>query len=155
VCHTFIIGIDHINKDLVLFGLILGIVASEIISAYWRSRYPNAPKVYAFNRRIHHGELGVLLTLSAFLLRRTNPAVSIAAAVLTGIGLGLVKDDRADIMDWFKLDKNEKDDAVYNEEKEKLQHMQKQIRSLIDAQEEEIELQIKRSETMISSQVPQ
>ena len=130
---------------MVFFGLILGIIASEIFSAYWRSRYPNPPKVYAFNRRIHHGELGVLLTLSALLLRRTNPAVSIAAAVLTGIGLGLVKDDRADIMDWFKLNKNEKDETEYNEEEEKLQHMQKQIRGLIDTQEEEIELQIKRS----------
>ena len=42
-------------------------------------------------------------------------------------------------MDWFKLNKNEKDYAEYNEEEEKLQHMQKQIRSLIDTQEEEIE----------------
>jgi hypothetical protein len=110
---------------LVLFGLVLGIVATEIISAYWSSRYPNPPKVYAFNRRIHHGEIGTLLTLSALLLRRTNPAVSIAAAVLTGIGLELIKDDRADIKDWFKLDQNGKDETgVHNEEEEKRQHMQ-------------------------------
>jgi hypothetical protein len=138
---------------MVLFGLILGMVASEIISAYWRSRYPNAPKIYAFNRRIHHGELGVLLTLSALLLRRTNPAVSIAASVLTGIGLGLIKDDRADIMEWFKLDQNEKDKVVvvqieierYKEEEEKLKSMRKQIQTLIDTQEEEIELEINQT----------
>jgi hypothetical protein len=139
---------------LVLFGLVLGIVTSEIISAYWRSRYPNPPKVYAFNRRIHHGEIGTLLTLSALLLRRTNPAVSIAAAVLTGIGLGLIKDDRADIKDWFKLDQNGKDETgVHNEEEEKRQHMQKQIRNMIDEQEEEIELEIERTQQSIPSQV--
>jgi hypothetical protein len=94
------------------------------------------------------------LTLSALLLRRTNPAVSIAAAVLTGIGLGLIKDDRADIKDWFKLDQNGKDETgVHNEEEEKRQHMQKQIRNMIDEQEEEIELEIERTQQSIPSQV--
>jgi hypothetical protein len=134
------------SAALVLFGLIAGIVASEIISAYWRSRYPNPPKVYAFNRRIHHGEIGALLTISALLLRRTNPAVSMASAVLTGIGLGLIKDDHADIKEWFKFYQNGKDRmGVHNEEEEKRQHMQKQIRNIIDVQEEEIELEIERT----------
>jgi hypothetical protein len=94
------------------------------------------------------------LTLSALLLRRTNPAVSIAAAVLTGIGLELIKDDRADIKDWFKLDQNGKDETgVHNEEEEKRQHMQKQIRNMIDEQEEEIELEIERTQQSIPSQV--
>lgn len=89
-------------------GLMLGLTAAEILTSYWnfkyRSSYP--PKVYAFNRRIHHGEIGVLLALSSLFLRRSIPIASLAA-ILTGIGIGLVKDDRADIVDWFRQRKKE------------------------------------------------
>jgi len=101
-------------------GLVLGIAAAEILTSYWNSRYTpsHPPKVYAFNRRIHHGEIGALLALSSLLLRRTTPVASIAA-ILTGIGLGLVNDDRADIMEWFRLKKKEmeRDQDKQNEEK--------------------------------------
>ena len=89
-------------------GLVLGMAAAEILTSYWNSRYAPSypPKVYAFNRRIHHGEIGALLALSSLLLRRTTPVASIAG-ILTGLGLGLVNDDRADIMEWFRLKKKE------------------------------------------------
>ena len=86
----------------------LGVTTAEIITSYWNFRYGSShtPKVYAFNRRIHHGEIGALLALSSLFLRRSTPIASVAA-ILTGIGIGLVKDDRADIADWFRLKKEE------------------------------------------------
>ena len=151
-------------------GLILGIAAAEILTSYWNSRYmpSHPPKVYAFNRRIHHGEIGALLALSSLLLRRTTPAASIAA-IVTGIGLGLVNDDRADFMEWFRLKKKEmernedkqneekavllprqqveeKQMDIYTEtdpsikmpEKVNLEHMRKQIRNLINIQAQSV-----------------
>ena len=87
----------------------LGLTVAEILASYWNFRYRSScpPKVYAFNRRIHHGEIGALLALSSLFLRRSNPIASVAA-ILTGIGIGLVKDDRADIADWFTLKKKER-----------------------------------------------
>ena len=89
-------------------GLMLGLTAAGILTSYWNFRYRSSypPKVYAFNRRIHHGEIGALLALSSLFLRRSAPIASVAA-ILTGIGIGLVKDDRADIADWFRLRKKE------------------------------------------------
>jgi hypothetical protein len=91
-------------------GLILGVTAAEILTSYWSSRYrstsPHPPKIYAFNRRIHHGEIGTILALSSLFLRGATPAASVAA-IFTGIGIGLVKDDHADIKEWFRLKKKE------------------------------------------------
>jgi hypothetical protein len=95
-------------------GLILGLTAAEVIASYWKNRnrthpkgYPpsSSQKVYFFNRRMHHGQIGALLMLS--LLFRGTP---VPAAILTGIGIGLVKDDYADFKEWFlfkKRDENE------------------------------------------------
>jgi hypothetical protein len=100
-------------------GIILGITAADILTSYWNFRYNSSypPKIYAFNRRIHHGEIGALLALSSLFLR-TTPAASVAA-ILTGIGIGLVKDDCADIMEWFRLKKKEteRDQDQQKEEK--------------------------------------
>jgi hypothetical protein len=87
-------------------GLLIGTTAAEILTSYWHSRYNESspPKVYFFNRRIHHGEIGALLGLSSLFLRGTSFPTA-AAAILTGMGIGLVKDDYLDIMDWFKLTK--------------------------------------------------
>ena len=92
-------------------GLVLGITTAEILTSYWSSRYRSSssshpPKIYAFNRRIHHGEIGTILALSSLFLRGATPAASVAA-IFTGIGIGLVKDDHADIMEWFRLKKKE------------------------------------------------
>ena len=57
---------------------------------------------------------------------RLNPAVNIAA-ILTGIGLTLIKDDSADIADWFKVkeieavvvdDKNKREEELESMKKE-------------------------------------
>ena len=98
-------------------GLVLGITAAEILTSYWNFKYRSShpPKVYAFSRRIHHGEIGALLALSSLLLRKSTPIASIAA-ILTGIGIGLVKDDRADIVEWFRLKKKMKNLGINREE---------------------------------------
>lgn len=95
-------------------GIILGLTAAEVIAGYWNNRNrtnsgrspPSPPqKVYFFNRRMHHGQIGTLLMLSLF-FRGT----SVPAAILTGLGIGLVKDDYPDFREWFlfkKRDENE------------------------------------------------
>ncbi len=92
-------------------GLIVGTTAAELLTSYWHSRHNQlpAPKVYFFNRRIHHGEIGALLGLSALFLRGTSNPSAAAAAILTGIGIGLVKDDYLDIMNWFTFTKKNVD----------------------------------------------
>ena len=120
ITYNFIIAVIILSTCLVLFGFlcalgirggfILGITAAEVLTSYWSSRYRSShpPKIYAFNRRIHHGEIGTILALSSLFLRTATPAASVAA-ILTGIGIGLAKDDRADIMEWFRLRKRERD----------------------------------------------
>ena len=95
-------------------GLILGLTAAEVIASYWNKRNrtnsggssPSTPqKVYLFKRRMHHGQIGALLMLSLFF--RGTP---VPVAILTGLGIGLVKDDYADFKEWFlfkKKDQNE------------------------------------------------
>jgi len=95
-------------------GLILGLTAAEVIAGYWNNRNrtnlggspPSSPqKVYFFNRRMHHGQIGALLMLSLFF--RGTP---VPVAILAGLGIGLVKDDYADFKEWFlfkKKDQNE------------------------------------------------
>lgn len=126
---------------MIVFGLLLGIATAELITRYWNSRYKSI-KVYAYDRRIHHGEIGALLLLSSLFLR-VNPAANIAA-ILTGIGITLIKDDRADIEEWFKIELEQE------QPKGELELMQKQIRNMIDIQEEEIELEINRSQSLIA-----
>ena len=56
-------------------GLILGLTLAEAITNYWNYRNSTShggsrhspQKVYFFNRRVHHGQIGVLLLLSLFL----------------------------------------------------------------------------------------
>jgi hypothetical protein len=95
-------------------GLILGLTAAEVIAGYWNNRNRTNPeesshsrpqKVYFFNRRMHHGQIGALLMLSLFFRGMPVPV-----AILTGLGIGLVKDDYADFKEWFlfkKKDQNE------------------------------------------------
>ena len=95
-------------------GLILGLTAAEVLASYWNNKNrtnpegspPSPPqKVYFFNRRMHHGQIGALLMLSLFFRGMPVPA-----AILAGLGIGLVKDDYADFKEWFlfkKKDENE------------------------------------------------
>jgi len=90
-------------------GVLLGITAAEILTSYWNSRYNPPPKVYVLNRRIHHGEIGALLALASLLLRGTSIPTA-TAAILAGMGVGLVKDDCVDIREWFRLKKRKTED---------------------------------------------
>jgi|SRR6476661_1766346 len=90
-------------------GLILGMTVAEFLTSLWNSRHNSTPppRVYILNRRIHHGELGALLALSSLFLRMSSvPSGTIG--ILAGVGFGLLKDDIADIGEWFKL-RNEKE----------------------------------------------
>ncbi|MGA7008874.1 MAG: hypothetical protein WB612_03960, partial [Nitrososphaeraceae archaeon] len=61
----------------------------------------NPGKAYVLNRRIHHGEIGILLELSN-LFKKSRPAT---AGILSGIGEALSNDDIADKGEWFKFKK--------------------------------------------------
>jgi len=57
----------------------------------WNSQ-PNPSQVYIFDRRVHHGEIGVLLGLYG--LHKNDPE-------LFGLGIGLALDDIHDVNEWF------------------------------------------------------
>jgi hypothetical protein len=77
-------------------GTSIGRIATNI----WNSQ-KNPGKAYFFNRRVHHGEVGVLLGLSN-LFRKRRPD---AAGVLSGLGEALSRGDIADKEEWFKFKK--------------------------------------------------
>ena len=66
---------------------------------YWKKKYPS--KVYLFERRIHHGEIGVIL-LSILSIGKIPPILS---SFVIGCGLGLIRDDLQDKSKWFKFQK--------------------------------------------------
>lgn len=77
----------------------IGFAASEIIAYYWKKKHPS--KIYFFNRRIHHGEIGVIL-LCVLSMGRISPLLS---SFIVGCGLGLISDDMKDLKKWFKFHK--------------------------------------------------
>jgi hypothetical protein len=84
-------------SPLLIFGsfgtkgaLILGLAASEMLMHYWNSRIL-PPEVHILGRRVHHGEIGAVLSLS-FLLAGKVPLPAAVFGILAGIGTGLVKD---------------------------------------------------------------
>lgn len=79
-------------------GSSIGRIATNI----WNSQR-NPGKAYIFNRRVHHGEIGVLLGLSN-LFKKSEPDT---AGVLSGLGEALSHDDIADKEEWFKFKKKE------------------------------------------------
>jgi hypothetical protein len=79
-------------------GSSIGRIATNI----WNSQ-KNPGKAYIFNRRVHHGEIGILLGLSN-LFKKSRPE---AAGVLSGLGESLSQDDIADKEEWFKFKKKE------------------------------------------------
>ncbi|MGA6923921.1 MAG: hypothetical protein WCC82_00305 [Nitrososphaeraceae archaeon] len=114
-------NVSKINKDvasditsnmvpLLLFGglgskgaLMLGFAASEILMHYWNSR-KIPPEVHILGRRVHHGEIGALLSVSSLLVGKV-PIPAALFAILAGIGTGLIKDDLVDIKEWFRFKK--------------------------------------------------
>jgi hypothetical protein len=78
---------------------IIGFAVSEIISYYWKKN--KRSKVYFYDRRIHHGEIGVLL-LGLLFAGKILPVLS---SFIVGMGLGLINDDQKDFKKWFKFKK--------------------------------------------------
>ena len=90
-------------------GLTLGYIGAELLTSYWncrnsRDNTSQRSKVHVLNRRLHHGEIGAVLALSSLILRVTSVPTA-AAAIVAGIGMGLIKDDHADIEEWFRFKK--------------------------------------------------
>ena len=95
---------------LLLFGglgtkgaLILGFTAAELVIYYWNSKKIR-PEIYFFGRRVHHGEIGALLSVSSLLMGKV-PIPAAALGILAGVGAGLIKGDLADIKEWFRFRK--------------------------------------------------
>jgi hypothetical protein len=98
-------------------GLMLGFTVAEILASCWKSRHTASkpsPRIYFLNRRIHHGEIGTLLALASLFMRGSSIPTAAIAAILTGMGIGLVKDDVVDITDWFKLKKKKDGDQKHS-----------------------------------------
>ena len=93
------IGKTKVSYDEALrAGSSIGRIATDI----WNSQ-KNPGKAYIFDRRVHHGEIGVLLGLSN-LFRKSRPD---AAGVLAGLGEALSQDDIADKKEWFQFKRRE------------------------------------------------
>jgi hypothetical protein len=74
----------------------------KLITNIWNSQ-KNPGKAYVLNRRVHHGEIGILLGLSN-LIKKPRPAT---AGVFSGLGEALTQDDIADKEEWFSFKKKE------------------------------------------------
>ena len=74
----------------------------KLITNIWNSQ-KNPGKAYLLNRRVHHGEIGILLGLSN-LIKKSRPAT---AGVFSGLGESLAQDDIADKEEWFSFKKKE------------------------------------------------
>ncbi len=72
----------------------------KIVTNLWNSQ-KKPGKAFVFNRRVHHGEIGILLGLSN-LFKKSRPGT---AGVLSGLGEVLSQDDIADKDEWFKFKK--------------------------------------------------
>jgi hypothetical protein len=72
----------------------------KLITNIWNSQ-KNPGKAYLLNRRVHHGEVGILLGLSN-LIKKSRPAT---AGVFSGLGEALAQDDIADKEEWFSFKK--------------------------------------------------
>ena len=79
-----------------------GSTIGKLITNIWNSQ-KNPGKAYVLNRRVHHGEIGILLGLSN-LIKKSTPAT---AGVFSGLGEALAQDDIADKEEWFSFKKKE------------------------------------------------
>lgn len=84
-------------------ALMLGFAAAEVILHYWNSK-KIPPEIYIFGRRVHHGEIGALLSATSLLIGKI-PVPAPALGILAGIGTGLIKDDLEDFKEWFRFRK--------------------------------------------------
>lgn len=72
-----------------------------VIALLWGWIFNGTGKAYIFNRRVHHGEVGILLGISN-LFKKFRPD---AAGVLSGFGETLSQDDIAGKEEWFEFKK--------------------------------------------------
>lgn len=79
-----------------------GSFIGKLLTNIWNSQ-KNPGKAYLLNRRVHHGEVGILLALSN-LIKKSRPAT---AGVFSGLGEALAQDDIADKEEWFSFKKKE------------------------------------------------
>jgi len=98
-----------------------GTSIGKLITNIWNSQ-KNPGKAYVLKRRVHHGEVGILLGLSN-LIKKSRPAT---AGVFSGLGEALAQDDIADKDEWFSFKKKDNKanletatEAKRNEDKEK------------------------------------
>jgi hypothetical protein len=84
-------------------ALMLGFTAAEIMMHHWNSK-KIPPEVYIFGRRVHHGEIGALLSVSSLLVGKV-PIPAAVLGIIAGAGAGLIKGDLADIKEWFRFKK--------------------------------------------------
>jgi len=92
-----------------------GLSIAKLLTGYWNSQQ-NPGKAYIFNRRVHHGEIGSLLSLSN-LFKKSQP---VPTGILSGLGKGLTIDDYDDRNEWFTFKKKSQDSTTvvaHNEEK--------------------------------------
>ena len=94
-------------------ALTTGSSIGKLITNIWNSQ-KNPGKAYILNRRIHHGEIGILLELSN-LFKKSRPAT---AGILSGLGEALSNDDIADKDEWFKFKKKENETNLNTSTKE-------------------------------------
>ncbi len=80
----------------------------------WNSQ-PNPPKVYINSYRIHHGLVGLILTVGGGLGlvlsdrsgdEKTRDLSKELSSVAMGLGTRLIEDDMADMPKWFNFEKN-------------------------------------------------
>src|SRR6476619_8331426 len=83
-------------------ALRIGSSIGKLITNIWNSQ-KNQGKAYVLKRRVHHGEVGILLGLSN-LIKKSRPAT---AGVFSGLGEALAQDDIADKEEWFSFKKKE------------------------------------------------
>ena len=79
-----------------------GTSIGKLITNIWNSQ-KNPGKAYVLKRRVHHGEVGILLGLSN-LIKKSRPAT---AGVFSGLGEALAQDDIADKDEWFSFKKKD------------------------------------------------
>ena len=74
-----------------------GFQIARDVAESWNSQ-ANPPQVYVLDRRVHHGELGVITGIVGIL--KNDP-------YWTGFGAGLTLDDLPDAKEWFTFKKRE------------------------------------------------
>ncbi|MBI5697362.1 MAG: hypothetical protein HZC29_02450 [Thaumarchaeota archaeon] len=86
---------------------------TEVVLKSWNSQ-KDPPKVYVGGRRVHHGTVGLGLTVAGGLSlvasilskdKKTKSVTGTLSQALLGIGIPLMKDDIHDMPEWFNFER--------------------------------------------------